>query len=80
MHHLKDSSQQNAEGKATPTVDCAADPIISLKTMFVGMVQGRRIAKGQCPALRPVFLKLHGVAAAQFNIRADHAFWLRRHV
>jgi len=39
--------------------------------MFVDMVQAGRIAKGQCPASRPVFLKPHGVAAAHFVIRSD---------
>jgi hypothetical protein len=32
--------------------------------MFVDMVMGGRLAKCQNPALRPVFLKPHGVAAA----------------
>lgn len=32
------------------------------------MVQKSRIAKGQSPALRPVFLKPHGIAAAEFRI------------
>lgn len=52
-------------------IDCEQDPIASLKTMFVDMVQAKRIAKGQCPAMRPVFLKPHGVAEAQFIIRDD---------
>ena len=39
--------------------------------MFVGMVQAGRIAKGQCPALRPVFLKPHGVVHGVFRIRPD---------
>jgi hypothetical protein len=52
-------------------VDCGVDPAGSLVTMFVTMVQGGRIAKGQCPALRPVFLKPHGVAFGVFRIRRD---------
>ncbi|QNH52469.1 catalase [Acinetobacter venetianus] len=52
-------------------VDCSTDPIESLKTMFVDMVQAGRIGKGQCPAMRPVFLKPHGIAAAEFIIRED---------
>ncbi|MEA2183609.1 MAG: hypothetical protein QOF69_2794 [Solirubrobacteraceae bacterium] len=52
-------------------VDCAADPISSLKTMFVDMVMGRRIGGGQDPALRPVFLKPHGIAGATFTVRPD---------
>jgi hypothetical protein len=54
-----------------PDVDCAADPAASLVKMFVGMVQAGRIGKGQCPALRPVFLKPHGVAKGMFRIRPD---------
>ena len=52
-------------------VDCAADPAAALVKMFVGMVQAGRIAKGQCPALRPVFLKPHGVVNGMFRIRPD---------
>lgn len=52
-------------------VDCQGDPIGSLVTMFVDMVQKGRIAKGQCPARRPVFLKLHGAARARVRIRPD---------
>ena len=66
MDHLKSSEERNA-----PNVNCAIDPIQSLVTMFVDMVQSGRIAKGQCPALRPVFLKPHGIAAAHFHVRAD---------
>ncbi len=54
-----------------PQIDCAADPVGSLVKMFVAMVQAGRIAKGQCPALRPVFLKPHGVAHGIFRIRPD---------
>jgi hypothetical protein len=60
-----------AAGVAGPQVDCGADPVGSLVEMFVGVVQAGRIAKGQCPALRPVFLKPHGVAHGEFRIRAD---------
>jgi hypothetical protein len=52
-------------------VDCGADPIGSLVTMFVEMVQVGRIQRGQCPALRPVFLKPHGVTHGTFRIRED---------
>ena len=52
-------------------VDCASDPIGSLVEMFVGMVQSSRIAKGQCPAFRPVFLKPHGVARGTLRINPD---------
>lgn len=66
MDHLKSDSPSN-----TPCVDCTKDPIESLKAMFVDMVQAGRIRKGQCPAMRPVFLKPHGIAAAEFKIRDD---------
>lgn len=50
------------------SIDCSVDPIASLAEMFVGIVQRGRIAKGQCPALRPVFLKPHGVAHGTFTV------------
>jgi hypothetical protein len=67
--HLAGSSGSRIESNSN--VDCSADPIGSLTEMFVGMVQGGRIAKGQCPALRPVFLKSHGVARGSFQINPD---------
>ena len=66
MDHLSSTTSEK-----TACVDCSTDPIESLKAMFVDMVQAGRIAKGQCPAMRPVFLKPHGVAAAEFIIRND---------
>jgi hypothetical protein len=59
------------ESTTSTTVDCDKDPIASLVEMFVGMVQSGRIKKGQCPALRPVFLKPHGVVHGTFKIRPD---------
>lgn len=47
------------------------DPTESLVNMFVNIVQKNRIGAGQCPALRPVFLKPHGVAQGVFKIKAD---------
>ena len=46
--------------------DCNADPIGSLKKMFIDMTMGPRIAAGQCPVHRAVFLKPHGVVKADF--------------
>lgn len=46
-----------------------ADPAAQLKEMFVDIVQARRIGLGQKPAMRPVFLKVHGVAHGRFEIR-----------
>jgi len=39
--------------------------------MFVDMVQFGRIKRGQSPARRPVFLRLHGVAHGRFEIVPD---------
>ena len=58
-------------GLSGAALDCAADPAGSLVSMFVGMVQSGRIAKGQCPASRPVFLKPHGVARGRLVVRSD---------
>jgi L-Lysine epsilon oxidase N-terminal/L-lysine epsilon oxidase C-terminal domain len=52
-------------------INCADDPVASLTEMFVGMVEAGRIAAGQCPALRPVFLKPHGVVSGVFRINPD---------
>jgi hypothetical protein len=52
-------------------VDCGGDPIGSLKTLFVDMVQAGRIRQGQCPASRPVFLKPHGTVHGRLVVRAD---------
>lgn len=54
-----------------PALDCKADPINSLKTMFVDVTMGRRLARGQSPAQRPVFLKPHGVARADFIVASN---------
>ncbi|WP_347906006.1 LodA/GoxA family CTQ-dependent oxidase [Pseudomonas purpurea] len=48
--------------------DCDNDPIGCLRHMFVDVVQRGRIEKGQCPAKRPVFLRLHGVAAGRLEV------------
>lgn len=48
-----------------------SDPTASLVNMFVNTVQKNRIDAGQCPALRPVFLKPHGVAQGVFRIKSD---------
>src|SRR5690606_30556479 len=56
---------------AKATVDCSKNPGDSLVQMFVEMVQQGRIARGQCPAKRPVFLKPHGVAHGTFRLLPD---------
>ena len=57
-------------GGGAPPVDCDTDPVGSLVAMFVDMVQLGRIQAGQCPALRPVFLKPHGVVHGTFRVRS----------
>lgn len=52
-------------------IDCSKNAIESLVQMFVGIVQKGRIAKGQCPAMRPVFLKPHGVVHGAFRLKPD---------
>src|ERR1700733_11428058 len=75
---MRFSDTVNATESATSTtVDCDKDPIASLVEMFVGMVQAGRIRKGQCPALRPVFLKPHGVVRGAFRIHPDLPAGLR---
>lgn len=66
MGHFKADGEEG-----TRAVDCGRDPIGSLTEMFVRMVQGGRIKGGQCPALRPVFHKPHGVARGIFRIRPN---------
>jgi catalase len=50
--------------------DCV-DPTAQLKQMFVDIVQLRRIHAGQSPAMRPVFLKPHGIVHARFEMKPD---------
>ena len=64
----------HVRGAAAPgaTVDCGTDPVGSLVQMFRRHGPGPGASpKGQCPAMRPVFLKPHGVAAGTFRIRPD---------
>lgn len=69
MLHLLRSAQ--GTGFAEGSCDCDADPIACLETMFVDVVQKGRIAAGQTPARRPVFLRLHGVAHGRFELAPD---------
>ncbi len=57
--------------------DCENDPIECLRQMFVDQVQQGRIDRGQNPARRPVFLRLHGVAHATLSIEPHLAPELR---
>jgi hypothetical protein len=71
--HTESSGQDGLkeEKAATPAIDCGKDPIGALKQMFVDVVMGRRLAGGQEPAQRPVFLKPHGAARGTFDVRPD---------
>lgn len=66
--HLAAPEPRSDQG---PELDCSADPVAALRTMFVDLVLGGRITQGQDPVLRPVFLKPHGVARGVFTIEPD---------
>ena len=70
MRHLS-SSAESREAPASSACDCTTDPIGCLEQMFVEQVQKGRIARGQAPARRPVFLRLHGVAYGRFEVASD---------
>lgn len=50
--------------------DCEADTVAALEEMFVDRTMRPRIAAGQHPVRRAVFLKPHGVAHGTFSIDA----------
>ncbi|MCX4851274.1 LodA/GoxA family CTQ-dependent oxidase [Streptomyces sp. NBC_00893] len=50
---------------------CAEDAAAALKLMFVDLTQRARMARGQDPVKRPVFLKPHGVARGTFTVADD---------
>ncbi|MCC3773322.1 hypothetical protein [Streptomyces sp. UNOB3_S3] len=54
-----------------PLPDCATDPITSLVAELVDKRMGGRIAQGQDPVLRPVFVKFHGVACGVLTVAPD---------
>ncbi len=68
---MKHMNTETSSSQTTQSVNCDKDPVESLVNMFVNIIQAGRIAKGQCPALRPVFLKPHGVAQGTFTVRKD---------
>ena len=70
MIHLLRSLQSQALSDEN-TCDCEADPIACLEEMFVNIVQQGRIARGQAPARRPVFLRLHGVVHGRFEVKEN---------
>ncbi len=56
--------------KYNETCSCK-DPIKCLEHMFVDMVQKKRVALGQCPVRRPVFLRTHGIMHGEIEIEKD---------
>lgn len=71
FRHIQSEQGATVKDGAAPTINCGEDPIGGLKAMFVDMVMGRRMAGGQDPVQRPVFLKPHGAARARFTVRPD---------
>ncbi len=65
----KDTDSKSANNVAC--WDCREYPTERLEEMFVTLIQRQRIALGQSPALRTVFLKQHGVAWGFFEPVAD---------
>ena len=67
-------SSHNEDSKSANNVkcwDCENHPTKRLEEMFVTLIQRQRIALGQKPALRTVFLKQHGVAWGSFEPLPD---------
>ncbi|WP_051710676.1 LodA/GoxA family CTQ-dependent oxidase [Streptomyces sp. NRRL S-350] len=60
-----------------PLPGCAEDAAGALKQMFVDLTQGVRMARGQDPVKRPVFLKPHGVARGTLTVAEDLPVELR---
>lgn len=69
--HMETGKDDITSAENPNNIDCGNDPTGALKKMFVDMVMGGRISKGQDPVQRPVFLKPHGVAKGLFTIRPD---------
>lgn len=59
------------KNKPDGSVCSCDDPIRCLTHMFCDMVQKKRVAQGQCPARRPVFLRTHGIIRGFMIIRED---------
>ncbi|MGM3173619.1 LodA/GoxA family CTQ-dependent oxidase [Dickeya lacustris] len=63
-------SLYDEQEKLTTTCSCD-DPIACLQHMFVDMTAKRRVAQGQCPARRPVFLRTHGIIKGALTFHPD---------
>jgi hypothetical protein len=68
MQHLQAAAPQAG---GLPPCNCATDPVEGIKRMFVDYFQGRNIERGEDPASRPVFRRLHGVAHGTFVVQPD---------
>ncbi|HEX9989348.1 MAG TPA: LodA/GoxA family CTQ-dependent oxidase [Chloroflexia bacterium] len=71
FEHMQGEGQPEGSGieaalQQMPT--CGDDPIATLKSVFIDMLMGKRIAQGQDPALRPVFVKPHGIVSGTFTM------------
>lgn len=55
---------------AQPVAPTCEDAAAGLDAMFVDLILQSRISAGQCPVLRPVFQKLHGVAICRLEMRS----------
>lgn len=58
-------------GEGVVPAPCAEDHREETRRLFVDVLQKSRIAAGQRPALRPVFLKPHGVARGRLSLNPD---------
>lgn len=56
------------ENKSDNTSCNCEDPIECLRHMFCDLVQKKRVAQGQCPVRRPVFLRTHGIMKGTFTV------------
>ncbi|HYP19443.1 MAG TPA: LodA/GoxA family CTQ-dependent oxidase [Chloroflexia bacterium] len=72
---VQPGGQAASTAEAAP--DCGDDPIATLKHVFLKVLMETRIAQGQDPALRPVFVKPHGVARGTFTMVPDLPHELR---
>ncbi|WP_435281188.1 LodA/GoxA family CTQ-dependent oxidase [Streptomyces koelreuteriae] len=59
------------QNSSRPLADCAAEPIAGIVAEFVDKRMGQRIAQGQDPVLRPVFVKYHGTARGVLTVAPD---------
>ena len=66
-----DQQKEVSSESETQRVNNCQDPNATIKEAFVDKPLEDRIAKGQYPVLRPVFLKPHGMAKGMFTINPN---------